>query len=255
MADILTSVITEQFRLSTNLLTALSSIAALSRAVAKLPTGVKTALQLLPTDFAAVNLLEMARLVVKSCLPTGAYLLSEIGARRAFNVIRMTLMLNRGMTASGLAPTLGCAIWLASATGLRRLKNRCTAVAANFGPYSFRAALASSTMAELLTEVATTLEWPATDLNTDVLSFNLNRVDTRALLLLLGDPLCCLLLTWAAVLSTSMPPAVPSCLTHLEAQGVLDIPLMADGRGGDSATPTIYIHDLHTRVTITSVTQ
>ena len=88
-------------------------------------------------------------------------------------------------------------------------------------------------MAELLTEVATTLEWPSTDLNTDVLSFNLNRVDTRTLLLLLGDPLRCL----------------------LEAQGVLDIPLMADGRGGDSATPTIYIHDLHTRVTISSVTQ
>lgn len=76
MADILASVIAEQFRLSTDLLAALSSIAALSRAVAKLPTGVKTALKLLPTDLAAVNLLEMARLVVKSRLPTGAYLLS-----------------------------------------------------------------------------------------------------------------------------------------------------------------------------------
>lgn len=42
MADILASVIAEQFRLSTDLLAALSSIAALSRAVAKLPTGVKT---------------------------------------------------------------------------------------------------------------------------------------------------------------------------------------------------------------------
>jgi hypothetical protein len=42
MADILASVITEQFRLSTNLLAALLSIAALSRAVAKLPTSMKT---------------------------------------------------------------------------------------------------------------------------------------------------------------------------------------------------------------------
>lgn len=42
MADILAGVIAEQFRLSTDLLTALSSIAAFSRAVAKLPTSMKT---------------------------------------------------------------------------------------------------------------------------------------------------------------------------------------------------------------------
>lgn len=76
MADILASVIAEQFRLSTDLLAALSSIAALSRAVAKLPTSMKTALKLLPTDLTAVDLLEMAGLVVKGCLPTRAYLLS-----------------------------------------------------------------------------------------------------------------------------------------------------------------------------------
>lgn len=98
-------------------------------------------------------------------------------------------MLDRGVTTSGLAPALGCAIWLASPTWLRRLKNCCTAVAANLGPYSFRTALASSAMAELFTEMATTLEWPSTNLNTDVLSFNRNRVDTKTLLLLLGDPL------------------------------------------------------------------
>lgn len=76
MADILASMIAEQLCLSTDLLTTLSSIAALSRAVAKLPTSMKTALKLLPTDLAAVDLLEMAGLVVKGCLSTGAYLLS-----------------------------------------------------------------------------------------------------------------------------------------------------------------------------------
>lgn len=126
-------------------------------------------------------------------------------------------MVNSRMATSWLSSTLCTAVRLQGATGLGGLKDSLAAAAADFGPYGLGAGLAGTAMAKLLAEMRSTLERPATGLHAYVLGFDWQRVDTHALLLLLGDPQLGLLLARTAVLATAVTSTVSSRLADLEA--------------------------------------
>ncbi|KAJ3505187.1 hypothetical protein NM208_g16230 [Fusarium decemcellulare] len=221
---VLACVVAEQLSLSTDLLAAVPSVAALSRTMAKLPTRVESAgvsiynplhtqnhnlpaLKPLSANLTAMSLLEMTRLVVESSLPTSADL-------------------------------------------FRKTDDRKRAVA---GTWTYSTAGEFHKVVEA--EEPSGRSYSLLDLNTDMLSFDWKGVNAAALLLLLGDSLGRLLFTYAAMLSTSVSSTVPGCLAHFEAQGVLDVSLVAECLSRNSAATTIDIHDLRAWGTVANVTQ
>lgn len=106
MADILAGMVAEEFRLSTDLLAAILSVTALARTMAELSACMKSALKLLSTSLPTMGKLKMAWLVGERLFSTSASLFSQIGARRTLNIVRMTLVVNRGMPTSWMSSTL-----------------------------------------------------------------------------------------------------------------------------------------------------
>jgi hypothetical protein len=110
-------------------------------------------------------------------------------------------------------------------------------------------------MAKLFAIMRPALQWSATSVQADMFSLDWERVGTNTLLLLLGNPLDSLLLTRAAMLTTTMSSTVSVCLADLEAQRVLNFCAVTHRLRCDSATAAIDFHDIGARVTIPSMTK
>lgn len=177
MAGVLASMIAEELGLSTDLLTPVLSITTLARLMTELFAFVESATKFLSTRLTTTSQLKMARLVWNSVLATSTNLLGQIRTWRAIDIVRMTLVVDKRMSTHRWSSALGCAIRLPSSTGLRRLQNSLTAATSDFVPYCLGTSRTSSTVAELLTEMTSTLQRSATYLKTDVLGFDWDAIN------------------------------------------------------------------------------
>jgi hypothetical protein len=119
----------------------------------------------------------MAWLVGDLVFATSTDLLGQVGAWRAVDIVRVTLVVDKRMSTCRWSSTLGCAVGLASSTGLRRLQNSPAATTSDFVPDCFRTSGTSSAVTELLAEVSPALQRSATDLKANMLGFDWDAVN------------------------------------------------------------------------------
>lgn len=165
----------------------------------------------------------------------------------------MAVVLNRrvaaGWSSRAVKPTLGGV----RPAGLRRLKHRPAAVAADLVEDGFGAARAWPAVAHLLAVMAAAFQRPPARPDADMLGFDDGVPRLSVLPPAGGLPLCSLLLPGAAALTTLVTTAAQVRLACSHAPRLLDVSLVTNGRRRSSPTSTCYLDLFHAESTITSV--
>jgi len=218
---------------------------ALPGSVAVFLALMSAALERLAARQATSGLFEPARLVLQDLLSTNARLLHQKGALWARYIIRVTLVLNTGMSASASPVALKPALRWPAAAGLWRGEDGTPASATDLVENGFGARRAWTPMAQLLASVVAALELTSAHLDADVFSLVVF-IDSSTLLL---SSLSSLFLSRAAPLSALVSTTVELSLANAEAQGMLDGSLVTNRLGCRSSTPAGHIDDLGAETT------
>jgi hypothetical protein len=186
------------------------------------------ALQSLSARSPTVSRLKVTRLAFQLFFAASTPLIHQERAFGTSNVIHMAVVFNRWVPTSRSSWAVESALRGVSPARLRRLEHRPAAIAADFMKYGFGAACAWPSVAYLLAVMATAFQRSPTCPYADVLSLN-DRI-TWLSVLLLGCclPLCSLLLSWAAALTTLVAAAAQISLTCSHAPRGLDVSLVAN---------------------------
>lgn len=206
------------------------------------------ALELLAAGETTTSLLQPARPVLHPLLAADTVLLHEKRALGTSDVIRMTIVLDRGVATRRCSPAVEAALRGSSSAWLGGLKNGPATCAADLLEDGFKAAWAWSSVTDLGTLVSAALQGPSADAKADVFRFHFIGGLLLSVLSLRGLSFHGLLLSGAAVLAALVAAAVELGLTNPHAHGLGDVALVTHGRARGSATSARDVRLLEARV-------
>ena len=262
VANGLIRVATSLLGLTTRLLArSTASIFAVAFTMAGLGTEVRATLELPATDLTTADVFQPALLVLETLLSTHAMLLNQERTSGTALIVHMTVVLDLRMAASFGSVTLEAAWWRLS-TARKWGSQHCTAtVAVDLVKDGFATRSTRSLMAEVLTEVVSTLERSTTWTSADMLSLkavidgsNVCIFQLTALTLH-GLSFTSLPLTFATAFIASMTTTVQGSSAYSHTLRRLNLTLMADCSGGGPAATAADRNSLETRHTSARVTQ
>ena len=228
-----------------------------SWAMTTLLARMDSALQALLADLSTGDGCRPAGLVLEHLLTTHTCLLNEVRTFWTGLLVAVAVVLSLWMTAGLWPPTLVRARWWPRTAWLRRVEDRACAITSDFLKYRLSAASASSSVAQILTEMfwITTCQRLATGASTDVLCFKILLLSGSVSLRLL---LSCethrgVLLTWTTALTALVAPAVQESPADTHTLWPLFHALVADSSRGGPSTAAVDGDNLETWVAVAFV--
>jgi hypothetical protein len=191
-----------------------------------------------------MNFLEVAGRIGNLLCAACTSLERQVWTFGAGHVIRMAIVSDGGMSTAWTLLALKAALRGTSAAWLRGLQSRSSTRTAYVVEDGLGAAIARAAVAELLAVMITAFEWAPADPETDMLGLNRSGRSTKSALLPGCLSLICLLLARAAMLAATVTSTAHVGLASPQAERVLNLTLMTDGRGCGSAASARNIHGL-----------
>lgn len=195
----------------------------------------------------------MAGLAMQLLLAASTPLVHQERALGARDVVHMTVVLNRWVSAGRSSGAVEPALGGVRPARLRRLEHRPATVAADLVEDGLGATCTRSAVAHLLAVMAAAFQRPPARADADVFGFDDGVTRLSVLPPAGGLPLCSLLLPWAATFATFVTAAAQIRLACPHAPRLLDVSLMTNRCGRRSPTSTRYLNLLHAESAIPSV--